>query len=356
MIVFRVDSSNIIGSGHVMRCIALAEKLVKLDDIIFICRKLPNNINNVIRQYGFTVVELPFEGEYINWLGVSIYIDIDDCVRTLKGIGEVNCLIVDNYHLDKIWELEIKKFVKKLMVIDDLGNRPHVCDILLDTSDDANDFKYKTLINEECRCFFGRAFQVFRDEFYNIRKRLKVRKAEVNSVLISFGGSDPTKETNKLLDIISLPDYDEIYFYIVVGACNSDFSTIKSRVVNKKNIEVLFQISNMAEILNKVDFCIGAAGVSNWERVFLGVPSFSVSVADNQKSKLKTFDLTKPYIYIGESFEQDSNTYKRVIDWAINNPKELVALHYRAMKVYMNNFFNINSLIKEIVGDKDENI
>lgn len=350
MIVFRVDSSEKIGSGHLMRCIALAEKLKTYDEVIFLSRNLPNNINNIVIKYGFKLFELPFVGQYKTWLGVPQCQDANETISVLEKFFDIRCVIVDNYFIDELWEKKVKKITPKLMVIDDLANRKHYCDILLDSSAN-NLLKYNNLINNNCDLFLGREFQIFRDEFYNEKGKIKPFNGKVNKILISFGGSDPTNETSKVLGAITKENFNNLIFYVVVGACNKHCEEIRIKLKDKANIKFLYQVMNMAELLNEVDLCIGASGVSAWERVYMGKPSFCVCVASNQNMDIKKFSLGYPFIYLGNSDEVNGDTYRKAIKWSLSHSKDLINIHKKALAFFKNNDSNIENLIQKIVGE-----
>ena len=107
----------------------------------------------------------------------------------------------------------------------------------------------------------------------------------------------------------------------------------------------------MAECLTNVDICFGAAGVSNWERVFLQVPSFCVSVVNNQKLEEKVFDLSKPYIYLGHFNQLDDSTYEKALEWATNNIDILNNIKQNASNVFNDYNRNIESAIKLILKE-----
>ena len=139
-IIFRVDSSLIIGLGHLMRCLTLAQALKeKGSDVKFICRKHEGSLIEKVRSSGFIAYELEAFKEtqvdtklvHSNWLGVTQQKDADDCIEILK-LDKVDWLIVDHYALDELWQKKLKPYYEKLMVIDDLADRKHQCDILLD--------------------------------------------------------------------------------------------------------------------------------------------------------------------------------------------------------------------------------
>ena len=143
-VVIRVDSSSQMGSGHLMRCLTLAEELRDEIDvsILFICRDLPGNLSNIVKGKGYQLTLLPYDenqqksldeaSEHQQWPGASVDMDRDQTLEVIKNLGEVDLLVVDNYALDEAWETPMRRYAKKIMVIDDLADRKHDCDVLLD--------------------------------------------------------------------------------------------------------------------------------------------------------------------------------------------------------------------------------
>lgn len=351
-VIFRVDSSNKIGSGHIMRCIAMAEKLKCFTDVIFISRRLKGNINHIVSQSGFNLIELEApKTDNGTWLTVGFKQDAEETVQILKSITEKIVLITDHYELDEQWETIIKPYVNKIVVIDDLGNRKHYCNILIDNSTEEGIIKYKNLINYNGQIIYGRQYQIFRDEFLLQKAKNSCNLKRIEKVLAFFGGSDPTAETLRFIRNLNFPKYQHIKFYIIIGESNPLKDYIARELCCFSNTELLIQISNMAECLTNVDICFGAAGVSNWERVFLQVPSFCVSVADNQKIAENTFDFSKPYIYLGHFDNINDTIYEKALEWAINNVEILNNIKHNASKIFENYEKNINFVIREILKE-----
>ena len=140
-VFFRTDSSNSIGNGHLSRCLTLASSInEKGIDITFISRKHDGNINDIITKNGFRLLELNSPDKnssklksYEKWLGVNQKNDADETKKLIKNQKfKPDWLIIDHYALDSKWEKMLKPYVGKIMVIDDMANRTHDCDILLD--------------------------------------------------------------------------------------------------------------------------------------------------------------------------------------------------------------------------------
>ena len=142
-IVIRADASSWIGSGHVVRCTTLARVLNKVGTKVhFISRRMPGDFIEWQRNLGFTVhalerSEKPGAGEagqpsHYPWLGTSLGAELEQVVAVLEDIGRVDWLIVDHYALDRAWESRMRSRATRVMVIDDMADRRHDCDLLLD--------------------------------------------------------------------------------------------------------------------------------------------------------------------------------------------------------------------------------
>ena len=213
-IVFRCDASLQIGTGHVMRCLTLAEMLKNQgNECYFICRNHTGNLIDKIQQSGFQAYVIGInENNHIkekalfnedntlfhaDWLGATQQQDAQDCLAIL-GQLQVDWLIVDHYALDKTWQQLLKPYYKKLMVIDDLGDREHLADLLLDQNYGSTFEKYQDLVPENCEVLAGCKVALLRPEFAMWRDfSLKRRKdeMEVKHIIITLGGVDPDNYT-----------------------------------------------------------------------------------------------------------------------------------------------------------------
>ena len=299
-VVFRVDASLKIGTGHVMRCLALA-KLLKENsvNVEFICRQHEGNLNNKISSIGFNVYELKEieESEVDNkllhshWLGVTQYEDANDCINLLKS-EKTDWLIVDHYALDEDWQSELKPFCERIMVIDDLADRKHQCDILLDQTFDRQPKDYAALVPKDCLLLLGSQYALLRPDFAKWRSSSLERrsKAEFKQLLINMGGYDVDNVTGKVLNELNkchLPD--DINIIVVMGRSAPHLNNVRAIANNLPcNVEVKIDVENMAEIMANVDMAIGASGISTWERCCLALPSIQIVIAKNQAFSAET--------------------------------------------------------------------
>lgn len=324
-IVFRVDSSAQVGSGHLMRCLTLADQLHKKykgAKIYFIARMLGGNLNQLIENNGYEWLKLPsMEADenltgYEKWLTVQQDVDAQQTAEKLQMLGQVDLLVVDSYALDEKWENVVRAYAKKIMVIDDLANRRHNCDILLDQNYYADmGQRYEGLVPKICEMRIGPSYALLREEFYELKKKLIKRDGSIKNIFIFFGGSDLTNETMKALKAIEMLHWTDLEVNVVVGGSNRHKADIEVYCRNKANIHYFCQVDNIAELMNQADLAIGAGGTTTWERCFLKLPSIVVAIAENQVKIAEDCGKAGLIFYLGTSHEvETADIYNAVIN------------------------------------------
>jgi len=293
-VLVRTDSSVKIGIGHVMRCLTLSRGLRESGvDVEFICRNHKGNIIDRILEDGFFVHILELksshikdsESQYSNWLSTTQSEDAAECKKAISN-SEVDWLIVDHYAISEDWHITLKPHCKKIMVIDDLANRRHFCDLLLDQTFGRNLEDYQGLVPSSCRMLLGSQYALIHPDFIQWRQfGLKRReKFDTCRLLINMGGADNDNFTGKVLSLIpqcDLPINMEIV--VVMGATFPHLSEIERLAgLLPFKIELLVNVHNMAEIMAHSDIAIGAPGSTTWERCCLGLPSILFVQAENQ--------------------------------------------------------------------------
>ncbi len=299
-IVFRTDASLQIGTGHVMRCLTLADALrANGAECIFICRKHKGNLLEQIRQHGYFVKELPADAneiiscnhpvtdnsEYSSWLGSNWS---TDAAQTKLAIGEpiIDWLIVDHYAIDARWERELRSICRNLMVIDDLADRQHECNLLLDQNLGRTKFDYRNLVPDNCIVLTGPSYALLRPEFAEFRKSSLRRRpaSKIENLLIMMGGIDQGDATGKILESLkncTLPKKCEIT--VMMGANAPWLRRVNSLSLQMPyTTRVTVNAWNIAELMANSDLAIGAAGSASWERCCLGLPTLIVILAKNQ--------------------------------------------------------------------------
>ena len=296
-IVFRTDSSMDIGTGHVMRCLTLADELRERGaDVSFVCRKAPGNLIQHIEDKGYRVYPLPPD--------IDLSVDKDLTQKILQKQTElIDWLIIDHYEIDILWESYLRKYVKKIMVIDDLANRYHDCDILLDQNISVKGNRYNGFVPLHCLKLLGPEYALLMQEFAQARMSLKERAGEVKRILVTMGGVDHENQTAKVLKGIKMLGRNDISVDVILGASNPNRSKIEEMISEMQNAKCFNNVKNMADFMVKADIAIGASGSTTWERCCLGLPSIVMVLADNQKDIAE--ELEKEGVVVNLGWHED---------------------------------------------------
>lgn len=285
-IVFRVDASLKIGSGHVVRCLTLAHELAKRGaEVEFVCRKLPGNQCALIQSKKYKLHCLALTNQenddycfHADWLEAHWQ---EDATQTLLYARDADWLIVDHYALDEKWEEIIHPHVGRIMVIDDLADRKHVCDLLLDQNHYNNfDIRYKKLAPDDCQFLLMPKYALLREEFVFAKAKLKRSYDGVKKILIFFGGVDADNHTGKTLK--ALEDFFKGEITVIAGAANENLAELQDLCKKHKNWRLLKEVGNMAQLMTEADLGIGAGGSTSWERAAMGLPTLAWPIAQNQ--------------------------------------------------------------------------
>ena len=188
------------------------------------------------------------------------------------------------------------------MVIDDLANRSHDCDLLLDQNwfENMKD-RYNGFVPIRCTKLLGPKYALLRPEFIEERKKVKPHPGVVKRVFVFFGGSDPRNLTGKTLKILSEPELTHLCVDVVVGVSNPNLEEIKKLVAEHENTQLHIQVDDIAPIMGQADIAIGSGGVNTWERACLGLPSITVSFSDNHQLLLRDLAANNYITYLGSA-------------------------------------------------------
>lgn len=304
-VAFRADASLQIGTGHVMRCLTLADELTRQGaECWFICREHTGHLGELIASKGHHLallprdsniqpVDTPASESYAYWLGASWQ---EDARQTRMALGSLkpDWLVVDHYALDAEWERVLAGEVGNIMVIDDLANRSHQCTLLLDQNLGRASTDYDDRVPPNCHRLIGPRYALLRPEFAALREQsLKRRETpRLKRILISLGGVDRLNVTTQILDAIrqsSLPD--DVELDIIMGATAPHLDGVRRRAADLSCVaSVSVNVTNMAERMSQADLSIGAAGGTSWERCSLGLPVILVVLAENQIGGAKALE------------------------------------------------------------------
>lgn len=323
-VAIRTDASSRIGTGHVMRCLTLASELKKLGARVdFICRAHDGNLIERIRQDGYVVHSLVIDPQFqlgpsslfhANWLGATQEEDAKLCKAVLERLHS-DWVIVDHYSIDITWEKEIRAYAKRIMVIDDLADRVHDCDLLLDQNLGRAPNDYSCLVPDICSVFLGPSNALIREEFWKRRYDKKNVNKSKPCILIFFGGTDIHDYTSRT--IVLLHNMGVTNVEVVVGKNNTNQEKIKT-FCNKIDYNCYLETNQMESLMHKADMYIGAGGCTILERIMMRLPSVTIAVAENQIEPLKFFAQTGACIYLGNGKMLLDTKFKEGILKALN--------------------------------------
>ncbi|MEW5994995.1 MAG: UDP-2,4-diacetamido-2,4,6-trideoxy-beta-L-altropyranose hydrolase [Candidatus Zixiibacteriota bacterium] len=351
-VAIRVDASCRIGTGHVMRCLTLAEMLrANGAAVSFICREHPGHLCDLIEQKGHYCHRLPCakpgidtaNDEYSTWLAVSVE---EDTRQTQAFLQRQQCdmawLIVDHYVLDERWEKAMRPYAEHIMVIDDLADRRHDCDLLLDQNlyEDLHT-RYDGLLPENCQKLLGPQYALLRREFVTAREKMPQRNGTVNCILVFFGGADATNETIKALEAIRLLGRPDIAVDVVVGSSNLHKGQIETAARNMPNVTLHHQAENMAELMVRADLAIGGGGTTTWERCYLGLPTITIIVAENQRETIEAVAARGAVWNMGWYADVFVDTVGRHLKYVLDSPEAVRATGQAA---------------REVMGDRNDDV
>ena len=342
-VVVRTDASEKIGSGHLMRTLTLAEKLRdNRCEVIFVCRELEGNLCDYVEKRGFGLIRIAWnksdstqidrESEYASWLAVSLEREIKETKKALSSIGPIDWLIVDHYALGQQWERVMRPLVGAIMVIDDLANRPHDCDLILDQNLDPDlEQRYDSLTPAIAVKLLGPQYALLREEFRRARVAGIRSRMELKRVLLCFGGVDFTNETGKGLE--ALAPFSELEIDLIVGTRNPNLVALKQQIADDLRVTLHTHVTNMAELMNRADLALGAGGTTTWERCWLGLPSVIWSLADNQTRAAQTLGSQGGAIYLGKHTEVTSAQIRKAVQDFVTKPSLLEQISRTALRL-----------------------
>lgn len=301
-ILIRCDASISIGSGHVIRCRTLARQLRRRGaEVLFLCRRQAGDLIALLEEE-FRVLALPelplalcegLEGRelYGAWLGCTQIYDADKCLTALAsaGVRSADWLVVDHYGLDASWEAQLvnalgaDKGTPKLLAIDDLADRPHRADLLLDQNffGVVTDQRYQGLLPSHCRQLLGPHYALLGPEYAQLHP-LVPERTELRRVLVFFGGADPDNLTGQALEALMDPALAHLSVDVVLGRQSPHRQVVADLVALRPFTTLHGPLPSLAGLIARSDLAIGAGGATTWERACLKLPSLVVAIAENQ--------------------------------------------------------------------------
>jgi UDP-2,4-diacetamido-2,4,6-trideoxy-beta-L-altropyranose hydrolase len=331
-----------IGTGHVMRCLTLAQSLlVHGVDTHFICRLHEGHLIEGIRAQGHTVHALPHSERfgattsqvaqgwlpalYSEWLGATQLSDAEACRAILDGL-KPNWLVVDHYGLDALWEALLAGSCDSIMVLDDLADRLHACQLLLDQTYARKSEDYLGKVPADCTILCGAEYALLRPGFAALRQASLSRRASpgLKELLVSMGGVDEHNVSGKILSILcEAPLPFDCQITVVMGATAPWIEKVRTQALAMPwSTRVLVGVENMAQLMHDSDVAIGAVGSTTWERCSLGLPTGVVILAENQRFAAEQLMQAHAVQLLGES----TNFHHSIIEFIAEMSNDVTRL------------------------------
>jgi len=295
-IIIRTDASTSIGTGHVIRCLTLAEALRdKGASVSFICREHEGHLCDLIKERGFVVHGLckgadpvspstEYDPYHALWLGVSWEEDAKETAGIISSMNKKpDWLIIDHYALDERWEKHLRPYVNRIFVIDDLADRIHDCDLLLDQNlAERMETRYNKKVPSSCGKMLGPEYALLQPIYGELHDRIPPREGPIQRILIFFGGVDLNNLTGMALSAVMELNHPDIKVDVVISEKSLFYNAIRDQATGRPDIILHSNLPSLAPLMAKADLSIGAAGTTSWERLCLGLPAVVVTTAENQ--------------------------------------------------------------------------
>ena len=315
-----------------MRCLVLAENLSDRGATVhFVSRSCPGDLCNRVESSGFEVVRLPEATGYgtseaENTGRTKAELDeVEDAQITLQMLSgiteEFDWVVVDHYDLKIRWEREIRKIAKRILVIDDLINSDHDCEILLNQNLRENAIaRYRPFIPEGSKLFLGPKYALIRWEFLD-PARLRDRSGKIRKILIYFGGN--ASESLIVFTLRALAPYKTIEISLVLGISGIAVNSVKKIVEGMANVVLIGESNQMAHFMHEADLAIGTCGVCAWERCLLGLPSIVVVTAENQREDAEGLSRAGAVVHLGEAEEVAVQDFSIALERLMGNAERV---------------------------------
>ena len=315
-VLIRADASVTIGSGHIARCLTLANVLRRDGaDVRFACRELPGHLLQRLADQGYASYALParYGAEEDQDIEAALpwQADLSALAEGIEHEPPFDWLIVDHYGLDARWEKAARGLADRVMAIDDLANRPHAVDVLLDQnySAQALDQHYAAWVGPDCQTFLGPRFALLRDEFQCEPIAIKPR---VERVLVNFGGFDAAGQVYATMQ--ALQGLDDVQVDFVAGLHNPHWQAMSDLAASRPEWHLHSLTGDFFARMQAADLFIGAGGGTTWERAALGLPTICISVANNQQLNAQLLAEAGVHVYLGPHVQLEAGRLRAAVE------------------------------------------
>lgn len=349
LVYIRADASIHIGAASVLRCLTLAEHLRRNRiRVRFVCRDLTGNLIDYVKSKDYEVIVLPQVGNSDTFLGtetfvresrleVPWFIDAEQTIELLQDeASSVDWFIIDHYALDHRYETSIQPYVNKIMVINELADRRHQCDLLLDFNyyEDMS-LRYDGLVPESCVTLLGPKYAILGTEMIDHSYLLKPYDGSIQRIAIVFGSLDQAGETVKALRAL-LPvvmEKKELQVNVHLGKYNPYAEQVKELCWQMPDCRYYGHLGGIMEFTARPDLTISSVGMEMWDSCVMGIPNIAIAASHHQHNMAEHTAAAGAIYYLGMSNEVTSTSIQKHLMILMNNPLECLRISKNAMKL-----------------------
>lgn len=282
-LLIRADGSARMGTGHVMRCLSLAQGWRRAGgEAGFVLAEATPALEQRLQDEGINITRLDAPA--------GSAADAAETARLARGRG-AEWVVADGYHFDAAFQQAIKAAGLQLLVVDDFGRAgPYCADYILNQNFHAMAELY-TRRAPHTRLLLGTRYALLRQQFDDWRGWNREFPAVARKVLVTLGGSDPDNVTGQVVE--ALAQISGLEVKVLIGGSNPHREQLQSKIQNAKSkISFAVDAPNMPELMAWADTAIVAGGTTCWELAFMGLPSLLLLVADNQRDVVQSLCAT----------------------------------------------------------------
>ncbi len=291
-ILIRADANTQIGTGHLMRCLALAQAWQEAGgEVYFLTAFKSPAIETRLTDEGFKIILIDAQPGSL--------VDAEQTAKMAHNLGS-EWLVVDGYHFGASYQKVIKDKNLKLLFIDDYSHAEHYyADIILNQNIYATETLY-TNREPDTRLLLGPDYVLLRREFWPWRGWQRQIPTKARKILVTLGGGDPDNVTLKVIQALQQVALDNLEVVVVVGGSNPHLASLQTAVEDSPHaIQLVHNVTNMPELMAWADVAISAGGSTCWEMAFMGLPNLVLVLADNQQPIAEKLDKTGVALNLG---------------------------------------------------------
>jgi UDP-2,4-diacetamido-2,4,6-trideoxy-beta-L-altropyranose hydrolase len=309
-LIIRADAITDIGTGHIMRCIALAQAWKDQGgNVTFLSRCDSKNLQQRINNEGFEFI--PIEKPHPDSYDLGHTLEILEQLK-IQNSKFKTWVVIDGYHFTPDYQKAIIENGYRLLVIDDTAHLDHYhADILLNQNIHALSLRYSC--DRDTLKLLGCEYVLLRSEFLNYKDWKRVIPDKAKKILVTMGGSDPDNVTLKVIRALNSLNDPDLEVKIVAGPANPNISSLEKELyLSPFTVHLLSSVSNMPELMAWADIAISAGGSTCWEIAFMRLPSLIITTADNQANIVKELGNARAIIDLGWHKNISMEQYRRV--------------------------------------------